>query len=285
MSELPPWNPYPLSDWRGTGGQPPYQGGTYRELGEPPTDPESPPERRNRHTVRNVLGGIGILAIAGLVVSALSSNGTGASAGSRTSPSAAPASATASAVAVQAAAAASSAAAAADAVPGKVGSAFSIQDGSGDTYQVTLLKVIDPAKSADPFMTPQPGSRIVGVVFRITALAGSPQGEDANNDATILGSDGQAYTAGFDGIAGYSNFEVGVIHVAQGGTVVGAVTFQVPQFVTIVAIRWTADGGDGSTVQWYVGTQLALFAVRIRPGGSAVRVRLVKEFPARRGGR
>jgi hypothetical protein len=284
VSELPPWNPYPLSDWRGTGGQPPYQGGTYRELGEPPTDPETPPERRNRHTVRNVLGGIGILAVAGLVVSALSSNGTGASAGSRTSPSAAPASATASAVAVQAAAAASSAAAR-DAVPGKVGSAFSIQDGSGDTYQVTLLKVIDPAKSADPFMTPQPGSRIVGVVFRITALAGSPQGEDANNDATILGSDGQAYTAGFDGIAGYSNFEVGVIHLAQGGTAVGAVTFQVPQFVTVVAIRWTADGGDGSTVQWYIGTQLALFAVLIRPGGSAVRVRLVKEFPARRGGR
>lgn len=228
--------------------------------------------------VRNILGGIGILAIAGLVVSALSSNGTGAAAGSRTSPSAPPASATASSVTVQAAAAASSAAAA-DAVPGKIGSAFSIQDGSGDTYQVTLLKVIDPAKSADPFMTPQPGSRIVGVVFRITALAGSPQGEDANNDATILGSDGQVYTAGFDGIAGYSNFEVGVIHVAQGGTVVGAVTFQVPEFVTVAAIRWTADGGDGSTVQWYVGTQLALPAARIRPGGSAARLRIVKEFP------
>lgn len=282
MSELPPWNPYPLSDWRGTGGQPPYQGGTYRELGEPPTDPETPPERRNRHMVRNILGGIGILAIAGLVVSALSSNGNGTSAGSRTSPSAAPASATASSVAVQAAA---SSEAAQDAVPGKIGSEFSIQDGSGDTYQVTLLKVIDPAKSADPFMTPQPGSRIVGVVFRITALAGSPQGEDANNDATILGSDGQVYTAGFDGIAGYSNFEVGVIHVAQGGTVVGAVTFQVPQFVTVVAIRWTANGGDGSTVQWYTGTQLALFAVRIRIGGSAVRLRLIKEFPSPRGGR
>jgi hypothetical protein len=255
VSELPPWNPYPLSDWRGTGGQPPYQGGTYRELGEPPVDPETPPERRNRHTVRNILGGVGILAIAGLVVSALYSNGTGAPAGSRTSPSAAPAAATPSSLTVQAAAAASSEAAE-DAVPGKVGSGFSVQDGSGDTYQVTLLKVIDPSKGADSFITPQPGNRFVGVVFRITALAGSPQGEDANNDATILGSDGQVYNADFDGIAGYSNFEVGVIHVAQGGTVVGAVTFQVPQFVTVVAIRWTANGGDGSTVQWYVRTQL-----------------------------
>ena len=70
-----------------------------------------------------------------------------------------------------------------------------------------------------------------GIVFRIKALKGSPQDEDANNDAVIVGSNGQTYSADFDDIAGYTNFDKGTIQVAQGDTVTGAVTFQVPNGV------------------------------------------------------
>jgi hypothetical protein len=248
-------NPYPQHDWRQLGGQPPYQGGPYRAHEDEPAEPEPtnghgpPPARRNRHLVRNVLGGVGILAVAGLVLSALSSNGTGAStAASHTSASAA------SPAAGQATAPTASAAAAQATGPGKIGSYFDVQDGSGDTYQVTLVKIIDPGQGADQFIVPDPGNRFVGVVFSITALSGSPQGEDANNDAAVLGSNGQVYTADFDRIAGYGNFEVGMIHAAQGDTVVGAVTFQLPQFVMVMEVLWTANGGSGSTVQWDVST-------------------------------
>jgi len=248
-----PSNPYPQMDWRQLGGQPPYQGGPYRAPGEEPSDHEPagghrPPRRRNRHLVRNVLGGIGILAVAVLVASALWSGGTGSSAASsRTSPSAA---STPSPAARQATAPAVTQPTA----PGTIGSSFTLQDGSGDTYQVTLVKVIDPAAAADHAIIPERGNRFVGIVFRITALTGSPQGEDANNDATVVGSDGQAYKAVFDGIAGYTNFEVGVIDAAQGGTVVGAVTFELPQYITVAQVRWTAGGGFGSTVSWSVAS-------------------------------
>ena len=136
--------------------------------------------------VRNILGGIGILAVAGLVVSALSAKGTGASTSApRTSASRA-----------------SAAGRAADRLrgqrrrrrtadrTGQIGSYFDVQDGSGDIYQVALVKVVDPGKSADQFVTLQHGNRLVGIVFKITALTGSPQGEDANNDCTVLGTDG-----------------------------------------------------------------------------------------------
>jgi len=116
------------------------------------------------------------------------------------------------------------------------------------------VKVIDPAKSADQLITIGRGDRLVGIVFRITALAGSPQGEDANLDATVVGSDGQAYKAVFDRIVGYANFEVGVIHAAQGETVIGAVTFQLPQYVKVVQVRWAASDGLGSTVTWSGGS-------------------------------
>ena len=256
MSELP-WNPYPQQDWRQLGGQPPYQGEPYRTSEDEPSDPEPPdgheppgppPPRRNRHTVRNILGGIGILAVAGLVVSALSSKGTGAPTaglahlgpGGHAGAAAQPTAATASAAVAQ------------PTGPGMVGSYFNVQDGSGDTYQVTLVKVVDPGKSADQFVTLEHGSRLVGIVFKITALTGSPQGEDANNDCTVVGSDGQVYTADFDSIVGYTNFEVGVVHVAQGDTVTGAVTFQLPQYIKVAQVRWVASDGLGSSVMWYV---------------------------------
>lgn len=240
------------------GGQPPYQGDPYRAPGDKPSGPGPgdgggrPPKRGNRHVVRNILGCVGILAVIGLVASALSSGGTGAStAATRAStPAVSPArSATAHATASTA-----SSTIPQPTGPGTVGSSFNVQDDSGDTYQVTLVKVIDPAKSADQFITIGRGDRLVGIVFRITALAGSPQGEDANLDATAVGSDGQAYKAVFDRIVGYTNFEVGVIHAAQGEMVIGAVTFQLPQYVKVVEVRWAASDGLGSTVTWSGGS-------------------------------
>ena len=136
--------------------------------------------------------------------------------------------------------------------PARVGSYFDVQDASGDTYRVTLAKVIDPAQGADEFSTPDNGKRFVGIVFKIKALKGSPQDEDANNDAAIVGSNGQTYSADFDDIAGYTNFDNGTIHVAQGDTETGSVTFQVPDKVKVTEVQWTAGGGFGSTVQWDV---------------------------------
>jgi hypothetical protein len=136
--------------------------------------------------------------------------------------------------------------------PGQVGSSFELKDGSGNLYQVTLAKVIDPAKGENQFAAPDVGKRFVGLVFRVKALTGSPKDEDANNDAVVVGSNGQNYSADFDGIAGYTSFDHGVIHVSQGETVTGAVTFQVPNSVTVSKVQWTALSGFGPGVEWIV---------------------------------
>jgi len=99
---------------------------------------------------------------------------------------------------------------------------------------------------------PGPGYAYGCLVFRIKALAGSPQNEDANNDAVVIGGNGQTYAAAFDGIAGHKNFDHGAIHVTQGETVTGSVTVQVPNGVTVSHVKWTALSGFGSTAEWIV---------------------------------
>ena len=136
--------------------------------------------------------------------------------------------------------------------PGQIGSSFELKDGNRNLYRVTLTKVIDPAKGENQFAAPDAGKRFVGLVFRVKALTGSPKDEDANNDAVVVGSNGQKYSADFDGIAGYTNFDHGVIHVSQGETVTGSVTFQVPNGVQVSTVQWTALSGFGSGVGWIV---------------------------------
>lgn len=133
---------------------------------------------------------------------------------------------------------------------GAVGATFSLNDGSGISYQVTLVKVIDPARGANQSGTPVGGKRFVGLVFRIKGLTGSPQGEDAITDAVLVGADGRQYPADPNRVAGYANFDDGAIHLTPGETATGAVAFQVPDGVAVSAVEWTALSGFGSMVEW-----------------------------------
>lgn len=134
--------------------------------------------------------------------------------------------------------------------PGRIGSSFELKDGDGNLYRVTLTKVIDPAQGESQLTVPDAGKRFVGLVFQVKALTGSPQDEDADNDAVIIGSNGQNYSADFESIAGYTNFDHGAIHVSKGETVTGSVTFQLPKNVKVSTVQWTALSGFGSRVEW-----------------------------------
>lgn len=124
-------------------------------------------------------------------------------------------------------------------------------DGS-NTMAVYLTKVIDPAQGADQFTTPDSGKRFVGAVFKLKGLTGSMQ-DDANNDATLIGSNGQTYQADFDDIAGYTNFNSGEFNVSAGEKSVGAVVFQVPVGVKVSKIEWSATGGfGGQPAEWII---------------------------------
>ena len=214
----PPWPP---------GGQPPYPGPGYTHGYGP-----RPPRFRRRRSFRGTLIALGLFLLLGGVIQAVASHNA---------VSIKPVPSTSGGLDTGR-----------QAPPGKVGSGFDLKDGSGNTYRVTLVKVIDPARGADQLSSPDTGKRFVGLVFGVEALTGSPQNEDANNDAVLVGGNGQTYSADFDDIGGYTNFDSGSIHVAQGDTVTGAVTFQVPDGVMVSKVQWRALSGFGSMVEWNV---------------------------------
>jgi hypothetical protein len=197
------------------------------------------PQRRRgaRYWTRCILAVACAAVVAGVPIGVLSSRSHGAAAPHR--PSAASSAARPAAVRQKA--------------PAQIGSSFVVQDASGNTYRVTLFKVVDPAHGAGLFNAPDRGTRLVAAVFRITAVTGSLQ-EDADNDAGLVGSNGQTYLYSFDDIVGYTNFNNGVIQVAQGGTTTGAVSFQVPDGVLVTDIQWIAANGFGVMVRWAGGS-------------------------------
>ena len=254
MSEQPPWSPYERQHPGQYQGQPFYQGQPPPGGQAPNPAPDhgsglQPPRRRKPHLVRDILilAGIGALVAVGIVISVISSHGSGASVTPSTRSPAAGSTASQAVGSATTPAAAHKVAHAAS-----VGSYFDVRDGSGHTYRVTLVKIIDPAKGANKFNTPERGNRLVGAVFSVKALSGSPRDENANADAVIIGSNGQTYTFDIRRIAGYTNFSQGMIHVDQHETTSGVVTFQLPDGIKVMKIQWTAGRGLGSAVQWNV---------------------------------
>jgi hypothetical protein len=222
----PGQSPPPPPSWP-PAGQPPYPGPGYT-YGYGPR----PPRFRRRPRLLGAIITLGAIIVVGVVVGNLGKSHENVSVSVTPFPSG------------------TSASAGHQEPPGRIGSSFELKDGSGNLYRVTLTKVIDPAEGENQFTVPDAGKRFVGLVFRVKALTGSPQDEDANNNAVIIGSNGQNYAADFDGIAGYTNFDHGAIHVSKGETVTGSVTFQLPKDVKVSTVQWTALSGFGSTVEW-----------------------------------
>ena len=174
--------------------------------------------------MRNILAGIGAVVVAIIVISAISSHGSGVS----TTPSGS----SSTRFHVQPRCHAQG-----HRGPGRL--VLRRQDGSGDTYRVTLVKIIDPAQGADQFSTPDNGKRFVGAVFTIKAVSGSPKDEDANTDAVIVGSNGQTYNVRHRRHRWVHQLQQRQIQVAQGETTTGAVVFQVPDGVKVAKVQWT----------------------------------------------
>ena len=133
---------------------------------------------------------------------------------------------------------------------GPVGTVYNVTGLTGQV-SVILTKVIDPAQGAGQATAPASGCRFVGAVFTITGISGT-YSANANKNATLIGSNGQTYTADSHSIAGYANFSNGEYTVSAGEKSVGAVAFQVPLTVKVAKIEWSANRLAGP-VEWLTG--------------------------------
>ena len=136
---------------------------------------------------------------------------------------------------------------------GYIGSSFTVTSFSGK-YSVRLVQLIDPASGATPtFTTPTAEDRFVAAVFTVTNTGFSQISDDANSDASVIGTNRQDYSAGFNSVAGCTNFNSGEFQLVPGGSETGCVVFTVPIGVSVAKVQWSPTGGFGTTfVQWSV---------------------------------
>ena len=194
----------------------------------------TPKPRRN---LALLAGGVGALA----VIAACGSVSKASAPAASTPPVAAPA----------ATAAPSPAPSPTSTLTGPVGTVYQVTDDSGNKMTVTLTRMIDPALGADQFSTPNNEFRFVGAVFTLKGVSGTFS-DDANSDATVVGSNVQSYTADFNSIAGVTNFNNGEFNLTPGTTSIGAVTFQVPDGVKVASVQWSGSIFGGPPATWVV---------------------------------
>jgi hypothetical protein len=134
-----------------------------------------------------------------------------------------------------------------------VGSVLSFRDSSGDPYAVRLVLVIDPAQGVDESTTPNAGDRFVAAVFKITNTGAHQISNDADGNASVVGSNAQSYTASLDAAAECTSFAGSSSQLAPGASFTGCVVFQLPTTINVSQVDWSpATGLTSAFGEWSV---------------------------------
>lgn len=138
---------------------------------------------------------------------------------------------------------------------GPVGTTFVYtgQDDAGNnvSYDVTLTQVDQTAPLGQYDSLSNPADKLVAARITIKGVTGSVS-DDANSDASAVGTDTTEYQPSFDDTTAGPNFNDGDWQVGPGQTQTGWVTFEVPKGQNVASIEWTPFD-DSSFVTWNVG--------------------------------
>lgn len=130
-----------------------------------------------------------------------------------------------------------------------IGDSITLQ-GMEDTLeaQVTVLKVVDPAKSGDQFSKPKKGNRYVGIQIKIKNIGTDVYADAPANGANLVDQDSQSFDASlFDEVKP----GIGQPKISPGDERVGFLTFEVPEDAKLRTFQFTLDSGFGpNTGEW-----------------------------------
>ncbi len=127
----------------------------------------------------------------------------------------------------------------------------------GAKAAVTLKQIIDPATGTlgpptDDNGNPN-GDVYVAALLTIDNAGAAAFSGDANNDATIIGSNGQDYTADFDSVSECTNFDNGTYRLGPGESATGCVVFKLPPGITPAKFQYSPASGFASDFgEWLV---------------------------------
>ncbi|MFE9976527.1 DUF4352 domain-containing protein [Streptomyces hirsutus] len=133
----------------------------------------------------------------------------------------------------------------------KVGDTLTLEGfEEGSKLDVTVVKVADPAKSADEFMEPASGKRFVGVQFQLVNTGEAAYSDSPSNGAQVADSEGQQFDATFGEITAGPSM-ASSLKLKPGAKGLGWIVFEVPEAAKVDTVQFTMDSGFADkTGEW-----------------------------------
>ncbi|MFF8560988.1 DUF4352 domain-containing protein [Streptomyces albidoflavus] len=132
----------------------------------------------------------------------------------------------------------------------KVGDAITLKGFDGEKVEVTVVKVVDPAKSKDEFMAPEDGNRWLGIQFQLVNKGDKAYQDSPTNGMQVADAEGQMFQTAFGEITAGPALSSDV-RLAPGAKALGWVTFDVPKDVKVSQVQVALNSGMADhTGQW-----------------------------------
>ncbi|MFB7442397.1 DUF4352 domain-containing protein [Streptomyces mirabilis] len=133
----------------------------------------------------------------------------------------------------------------------KVGDTIALKGtDDGSKLDVTVVKVVDPAKAADEFTTPESGKRFVGIQFRLVNTGSVAYNDSPSNGAQISDADGQQFQTTFGDISAGPSM-ASEVKLKPGAKALGWIVFEVPKASKVSVVQFGMDSGFAQqTGEW-----------------------------------
>lgn len=120
----------------------------------------------------------------------------------------------------------------------------------GSKLDVTVVKTVDPAKSADEFTTPEDGNRWIGVQFQLVNTGTIAYGDSPGNGTQIADAQGQQFTSTFADITAGPSM-ASAVTLKPGAKALGWIVFEIPKASKADVVQFGMDSGFAEqTGEW-----------------------------------
>lgn len=117
----------------------------------------------------------------------------------------------------------------------------------GVEMQVTVTRVIDPAKAPGGLFGPDKGNGFVAIEIRLENVGSTVYGDSPGNGAVAIDTGDHEYDATISGLGQ----ELGSTKIASGDARVGLIVFELPKEAMLRTFQLTLDSGFGpETGEW-----------------------------------
>ncbi|WP_329376108.1 DUF4352 domain-containing protein [Streptomyces sp. NBC_01351] len=135
--------------------------------------------------------------------------------------------------------------------PVPLGTTVTLNGQRGEKVDVTVLKVVDPAASAQEFFEPDPGNRYVSVQFRLKNSGTVPYKDSPVNGATLIDTEGQQFDADVVAKTTAGPRLPVSLTITPGNTALGYLTFELPDGSKPATVQFTPNSGFADDVgEW-----------------------------------